>query len=190
MSVMVNPVPAKRIETASILGCISLETAQNEMHGGQAIPAFDFYLAPYVRNSFIEEVKVLEEITGEDYKHLYHFPIKDYVRIELDGLSGDERVLQHAINRTVSRVHQSMEAFIHNMNTIHSREAIRLFSVLSITVRILLRRPLYYSGNADLYLSGSGKRRYGYLSDSDLEKETGRELFTSGSQLRLICFCL
>ena len=26
--------PAKRIETASILGCISLETAQNEMHGG------------------------------------------------------------------------------------------------------------------------------------------------------------
>ncbi len=26
--------PAKRIETASIIGCISLETAQNEMHGG------------------------------------------------------------------------------------------------------------------------------------------------------------
>ena len=47
--------PAKRIETASIIGCISLETAQNEMHGGQAIPAFDFYLAPYVRSSYIEE---------------------------------------------------------------------------------------------------------------------------------------
>ena len=46
--------PAKRIETASILGCISMETAQNEMHGGQAIPAFDFYLAPYVRYSYIE----------------------------------------------------------------------------------------------------------------------------------------
>ena len=43
--------PAKRIETASVLACISLETAQNEMHGGQAIPAFDFYLAPFVRNS-------------------------------------------------------------------------------------------------------------------------------------------
>ena len=36
--------PAKRIETASILGCISMETVQNEMHGGQAIPAFDFSL--------------------------------------------------------------------------------------------------------------------------------------------------
>jgi len=48
---------AKRIETASVLACISLETAQNEMHGGQAIPAFDFYLAPFVRSSFIEELK-------------------------------------------------------------------------------------------------------------------------------------
>lgn len=113
--------PAKRIETASILGCISLETAQNEMHGGQAIPAFDFYLAPYVRTSFIEEVKVLEEIYGKDFSHLYRYPVKDYVKKELDGLDGDERILQHAVNRTVSRVHQSMEAFIHNMNTIHSR---------------------------------------------------------------------
>lgn len=113
--------PAKRIETASILGCISLETAQNEMHGGQSIPAFDFYLAPYVRSSFIEEVKVLEDITGEDYKHLYHHSLKDYVFVSLDGLTGEERVLQHAVNRTVSRVHQAMEAFIHNMNTIHSR---------------------------------------------------------------------
>lgn len=91
------------------------------MHGGQAIPAFDFYLAPYVRSSFIEEIKVLEEINGRDYHHLYDYPVKDYIRKKLDGLEGDERVLQHAINRTAGRVHQSMEAFIHNMNTIHSR---------------------------------------------------------------------
>lgn len=113
--------PAKRIETASILGCISLETAQNEMHGGQAIPAFDFYLAPYVRSSFVEEIKVLEELNGENYNNLYHIEIQDYISRELSGLTGEQRILQHAINRTVNRVHQSMEAFIHNMNTIHSR---------------------------------------------------------------------
>lgn len=113
--------PAKRIETASILGCISLETAQNEMHGGQAIPAFDFYLSPYVRSSFIEEIKVIESLTGENYSHLYHTTIKDYIQKPLEDLRGSERMLQHAINRTVNRVHQSMEAFIHNMNTIHSR---------------------------------------------------------------------
>lgn len=113
--------PAKRIETASILGCISLETAQNEMHGGQAIPAFDFYLAPYVRNSYIEEIENLEELHGQDYSHLYQKELTDYLSQPLDGLSDEERILQHAINKTVVRVHQSMEAFIHNMNTIHSR---------------------------------------------------------------------
>ena len=113
--------PAKRIETASILGCISLETAQNEMHGGQAIPAFDFYLAPYVRNSYIEEIKNLEELNGKDYSHLYQKELTDYLQQPLDGLSDEKRIVQHAINKTVARVHQSMEAFIHNMNTIHSR---------------------------------------------------------------------
>ena len=113
--------PAKRIETASIIGCISMETAQNEMHGGQAIPAFDFYLAPYVRSSYIEELKCAEQLSGEDYSALYNEEIADFIKHPLEGLSGVERAKQHAINRTVSRVHQAMEAFIHNMNTILSR---------------------------------------------------------------------
>ena len=113
--------PAKRIETASIIACISMETAQNEMHGGQAIPAFDFYLAPYVRASLVEEIKAVEELTGVDYSRLYDKEFDDYEIRPLDFLSGDERILQHAINKTVARVHQAMEAFIHNMNTIHSR---------------------------------------------------------------------
>ena len=113
--------PAKRIETASVLGCISLETAQNEMHGGQAIPAFDFYLAPFVRKSYVEEIRVLEQLNEADYAHLYDRPLDDFLIRPLYGLTGDERIVQHAVNRTVGRVHQSMEAFIHNMNTIHSR---------------------------------------------------------------------
>lgn len=113
--------PAKRIETASIIGCISLETAQNEMHGGQAIPAFDFYLAPFVRSSYIEEVKQVEAFDGQDHSSLYDVEIHDYEKKPLEGLSGEDRVKQHAINKTVGRVHQAMEAFIHNMNTIHSR---------------------------------------------------------------------
>ena len=112
---------AKRIETASVLACISMECAQNEMHGGQAIPAFDFYLAPYVRMSYIEELKALEELNGEDYKELYDEPLMDYLKAPLDGLQGKDRARQHAMNKTVGRVHQAMEAFIHNMNTIHSR---------------------------------------------------------------------
>lgn len=113
--------PAKRIETAAILACISMESVQNEMHGGQAIPAFDFYLAPYVRSTYVEEIKQLEEMTGQNLEHLKDKEFDDYITRPLDGLEGEERLLQHAMNQTVNRVHQAMESFIHNMNTIHSR---------------------------------------------------------------------
>lgn len=113
--------PAKRIETASVIACISLETAQNEMHGGQAIPAFDFYLAPFVRKTYIEELRKIEELSGMNLQSRYDENLKDYIKRPLEGLEGEERALQHAMNQTVGRVHQAMEAFIHNMNTIHSR---------------------------------------------------------------------
>ncbi|MBR1570298.1 MAG: anaerobic ribonucleoside triphosphate reductase [Bacteroidales bacterium] len=113
--------PAKRIETASVLACISMETVQNEMHGGQAIPAFDFYLAPFVRKTFQEEVDKVSEMANADYSDLKDIRIDDYIKRDLVGLQGRDRALQHAVNQTVGRVHQAMEAFVHNMNTIHSR---------------------------------------------------------------------
>lgn len=111
--------PAKRIETAAMIACISMESIQNEMHGGQAIPAFDFYLAPYVKLTYLEELKKVEEIMGESlssYETVAEYEIKS-----VENLTGTQRNVQLAINRTVSRVHQAMESFIHNMNTIHSR---------------------------------------------------------------------
>ena len=113
--------PAKRIETASVLACISMETVQNEMHGGQAIPAFDFYLAPFVRKTYEEEIDQVSAMSNADYSDLKGADIDDYLKRDLTGLQGKERAKQHAINQTVSRVHQAMEAFVHNMNTIHSR---------------------------------------------------------------------
>ena len=111
----------KRIETAAIQACISMEAIQNEMHGGQAIPAFDFYLAPYVRKTFIEEINKLQDITCNSLSHLYNVEIKDYLKGETCSLEGDDKLVQFAINATVDRVHQAMEAFVHNMNMIHSR---------------------------------------------------------------------
>jgi len=113
--------PAKRIETASVLACISMETVQNEMHGGQAIPAFDFYLAPFVRKTYEEEVDKVSDLCNTDYSDLKTAVLDDYLKRDLIGLQGRERAQQHAVNQTVSRVHQAMEAFVHNMNTIHSR---------------------------------------------------------------------
>ena len=111
----------KRIETAAIQACISMEAIQNEMHGGQAIPAFDFYLAPYVRKTFIEELNKLQDITKHSLTHLHDIEIDDYVKKDVSMLDGDELYKQYAMNATVDRVHQAMEAFVHNMNMIHSR---------------------------------------------------------------------
>lgn len=87
-----------------------------EMHGGQAIPAFDFMLAPYVKLSWIEEVKKVEELTGRDFSDYYTFPEEDY---ECPIASHHE--LDVARKSTINRVHQAMESFIHNANSIHSR---------------------------------------------------------------------
>ena len=107
--------PAKRIETATMLACISMETIQNEMHGGQAFPAFDFYLAPYVRKTFIEELDNVSEVIGRDLSNYYNLHITDY------EVKDSSNPVQIAINKTVHRVHQAMESFVHNANTIHSR---------------------------------------------------------------------
>ena len=140
--------PAKRIETAATVACITMEAVQNEMHGGQAIPAFDFYLAPYVRMAYQEEVKrIIDDIRpvyphvvrqdnlspGELEEALLSMPVDDYLLKEVsDDLSAGLKdsnyfdllmnvLRQKAVNRTVKRVHQAMESFVHNMNTIHSR---------------------------------------------------------------------
>jgi len=112
---------ANSIHGATVMACISLETAQNEMHGGQAIPAFDFYMAPFVKITFEKELLRLSEFTGRDFNILKHSKIDEYVERPLNDLEGDERIVQHAVNRTVYAVYQAMEGFIHNMNSIHSR---------------------------------------------------------------------
>lgn len=43
------------IQTAANLTCIAIQANQNDQHGGQSIPCFDFYLAPYVAKTAIKE---------------------------------------------------------------------------------------------------------------------------------------
>ena len=116
--------PCKRIETAGALAAIAMQTIQNEQHGGQSIPAFDFYLAPYVKVTFKEELKkvdvVNQELTGNYLTDEEINDIADSIyEYDPDGDYGPG--VKIAIGNTVKRVHQTMEAFIHNMNTMRSR---------------------------------------------------------------------
>ena len=111
----------KRIETAVTLSTRCAHTTQSVQHGGQSAPAFDFYMAPYVRLTFKEEIKKAEQLTGEDYSDLYDIEIKDYITKDINELKGKERILQNAINNTVNRVHQSMESLIAEYSTSNIR---------------------------------------------------------------------
>ena len=118
--------PCKRIETATALAAISMQTIQNEQFGGQAIPAWDFYIAPYVQKTFEEEIrKACNNLDEETISGIIKRGL-DYVKNVGDYLvqkepSVADYTIQMAINHTVRRTHQAIEAFVHNMNTMRSR---------------------------------------------------------------------
>lgn len=112
---------AKRIETAVMQAVISLQAVQNECYGGQGISAWDYYLAPFVRLTYLEELKKVETANDEYYPDLRTRKVTDYVYKDLGDLESIDRIHQFCINNTRKRVHQAMESFIHNMNSIASR---------------------------------------------------------------------
>ena len=115
--------PVKRIETAMTIAAISLETIQNEQHGGQSLGAFDYYTAPYVKLTYHEEFEKASELYGYDINiDVRDREIDEYEIKNLSDISNPfERIRQHAINQTVKRVAQACEGFCHNMNNISSR---------------------------------------------------------------------
>lgn len=53
------------IQSYSALGCIAIQANQNEMHGGQSLPNFDYAMAPGVRKTFRKEYqKALAQYTA------------------------------------------------------------------------------------------------------------------------------
>ncbi len=111
----------KRISSAVGLTAISIQTSQNEMHGGQSIHAFDFNLAPYVLMTFKEYCREAFQFLGESNSAFETVKIDEYTEESLDGLEGQERVFQHAVNKTVRETRQAMEGLIHDLNIMNSR---------------------------------------------------------------------
>ncbi|MGL1892568.1 MAG: anaerobic ribonucleoside triphosphate reductase [Spirochaetaceae bacterium] len=113
--------PPKRISTAVGLTAISIQTSQNEMHGGQSIHAFDFHMAPYILLTFKEYYKEGLEILDINSTIPDDIKIDEYVNKELSNLVGLDRVYQYAINKTIKETKQSMEGLIHDLNIMNSR---------------------------------------------------------------------
>ncbi|MBR1936855.1 MAG: anaerobic ribonucleoside triphosphate reductase [Bacilli bacterium] len=129
------------IASYSSLAAIAIQSNQNEQHGGQSIPAFDYYLAPGVLKTFKKEFK------QELYELLGVFGFDDFVNFDkvvelidkqtsievdlniFDELFNDSKKVKELVKtaydnatlKTDRSTYQAMEAFIHNLNTMHSR---------------------------------------------------------------------
>lgn len=139
----------QNIQSYATLATIVFQTNQNEEHGGQAIPAFDFFMAPGVRKTFIRQLadRLLyahcllsgRSFSDEERKAFIEAlrglePPLAHTDAAAEALAaGLERIgcqlpatavrlaLEEAYQRTKRDTHQAMEGFVHNLNTMHSR---------------------------------------------------------------------
>lgn len=139
------------IQSAAALCCIAIQSNQNDMHGGQSIPLFEYDLAPYVAISYSkhlckviciclrnDEADVSE--VKEYCKELYNKydtclsdevqalikvkvldVLKKYDTDELDVTKNIDYIMSEAIKLTERETYQAMEALIHNLNSMQSR---------------------------------------------------------------------
>lgn len=97
------------IASYSALACIAIQANQNEMHGGQSVPNFDYCMAPGVKKTFQKE---------------YTYALSQYCAIkhcEMDDEAAKTYAEKIAWERTDRLTYQAMEALIHNLNTMNSR---------------------------------------------------------------------
>lgn len=141
------------IRSYASLACIALQANQNEMHGGQSIPNFDFAMAKGVAKTFQKEykkainaffeIKLEQSLDKQCFKNA-NFQASSQKKCfkELLGLelNSDENFLEkanayaykRALKQTQDVTFQAMEALIHNLNTMNSRAGAQVpFSTLN-----------------------------------------------------------
>jgi len=129
------------IMSYSALAAIAVQSNQNDQHGGQSIPAFDYYMAPGVLKTFKKQFK--QQIYDLlDYEDMLNFINMDKIAKDIDKLNSIEvdlsqfsnyykdseklnvafeKAYEKALSKTNRTTFQAMEAFVHNLNTMHSR---------------------------------------------------------------------
>ena len=113
------------IGSYAALAAIILQANQNEQHGGQSIPNFDYAMAPGVDKSFRKALKNnLEKYNEFDGKNL-KIEIKDDIKYgddeKLKKLKVPTPVIEASKKDVEKATYQAMEGFVHNLNTMHSR---------------------------------------------------------------------
>lgn len=141
------------IQSYAALACIAIQSNQNDQHGGQSVPNFDYGMAPGVKKTYkklywtnlgkvinilydiddgVEKVKAIgKKIETEnsvspnmsknpEYWELEAAELEKIIKKE-DVKNAQEKAIKYADSEIKRATYQAMEAFIHNLNTMHSR---------------------------------------------------------------------
>jgi ribonucleoside-triphosphate reductase len=146
------------IRTYAALACIAIQANQNDQHGGQSIPNFDYAMAEGVAKTFIkefarsldffgyaedfigeisaglrriyQELGTLIDLTEEISELLEATTLSHNLPLRPDG--GWGFIINKSRLYTEKAALQAMEALIHNLNTMHSRAGAQIpFSSLN-----------------------------------------------------------
>lgn len=134
------------IASYSALACIAIQSNQNDQHGGQSIPNFDYAMAEGVKKTYISRyrqnvIRALELLTNETdaqtkVEGIFQELAKEgLVPVLADDNGFSERLAtmipegervtrfaaEHAYKETNRATYQAMEALVHNLNTMNSR---------------------------------------------------------------------
>lgn len=136
----------QNIRSYASLACIAIQANQNDQHGGQSVPNFDYAMAIGVKKTykkvFRKHLSQLLEYFDETYStefvkdlieevdNIYPVQLKDTgfineLRTRLENVTDKDKILARvrklAFNETKDSTYQAMEALVHNLNTMHSR---------------------------------------------------------------------
>ncbi|MDR1467330.1 MAG: anaerobic ribonucleoside triphosphate reductase [Oscillospiraceae bacterium] len=142
------------ISSYSALACIAIQANQNDQHGGQSIPNFDYAMAKGVKktfnkvykqnlekalelltncndpSSFVEEIVELSMLKSGgifaslNSQNAYTIAESEILSDRFDKKLADKVqtfVFKRAVKEVNRATYQAMEAFIYNLNTMHSR---------------------------------------------------------------------
>ena len=137
------------IASYSALACIAIQSNQNDQHGGQSIPNFDYGMAPGVAKTYAKRytqnlAKALELLAGAEDAEAFVKKMQQSLGCQptladQDGYTAKEAAylaerlpaetaeaaqqfaLKNAAQETERATYQAMEALVHNLNTMQSR---------------------------------------------------------------------
>lgn len=123
------------IGSYAALVAIILQSNQNEQHGGQSIPNFDYAMAPGVNKTYRRSVKkqIEEYLDYSDQKINVDWQKVDKLVYPKTMRSLPAKIFKNARQDTIKQTYQAMEGLVHNLNTMHSRAGAQVpFTSLNI----------------------------------------------------------